>query len=168
MKTSAAVLCLAVLVSACSPTPADPTRAAVTAYLRKTLDDPASYQPVRFGAVTPWLQRGADSLAAGAKALAMQADYAHAQSFIDSCNSGEMFADEDTTRQGMSKRSGVAAGQRSDENLIQLKRLQSSADTTRLGSVFWHSFRAKNKLGALVLDSARFVVSTTGTVRVLH
>lgn len=68
MKTPAAVLCLAVLVSACSPTPADPTRAAVLPpvakpapptraevehaligkALRKQMDNPASYQPVSF------------------------------------------------------------------------------------------------------------------------
>lgn len=140
---------------------------AVAAYLKNKLDDPSSYESLRWGIPVTWRQHNADSLAAIAKMASMQADYAHAQSFIDSCKSGEMFADEDTVRQGRAKRSGVAAGQRVDTEVEVLKHLQASTDTTRLGVALWHSFRAKNKLGALVLDSAHFVVSKAGVVSIL-
>jgi hypothetical protein len=54
-------------LAACSPpTPAsveevkspttDPTQTAVTAYLKKTLDDPATYQPARWGKELAWQQ----------------------------------------------------------------------------------------------------------------
>lgn len=40
-------------------------------------------------------------------------------------------------------------------------------DTTRVGTQLTHSYRAKNKLGATVLDSAQFVVYRNGRVQQL-
>ena len=167
MKHSLAFFCLAMLASACSSSPSDLSQAAVAGYLKKTLDDPASYQSIRWSKPTPWRQHNADSSAAAGKMLSMMPDYAHAQSFLDSCKSGALFSNEDTVSQGRAKRSGVAAGQRLDKNLVELNRLKASKDTTRIGVTLWHSFRSKNKMGALVLDSARFIVSKAGVVTVL-
>ena len=82
MKTPAAVLCLAVLVSACSSPPSDPTQAVVATpvakpapptraevehaliskALRKQLDNPARYQPVSFALDGVWTQADSVSL----------------------------------------------------------------------------------------------------------
>jgi hypothetical protein len=42
--------------------------------------------------------------------------------------------------------------------------LERSKDSTRIGTVVSHAYRAKNKMGALVLDSARFLVTKNGQV----
>ena len=43
---------------------------------------------------------------------------------------------------------------------------EAAKNSTRIGDVVSHTFRAKNKMGALVLDSARFIVLKTGGVTV--
>ena len=61
MKYLLAFGCLAVLASACSSSPSlTPAQQKVEAYLKKTLDDPASYQPAHWGKETPITR--ADSL----------------------------------------------------------------------------------------------------------
>ncbi len=37
-----------------------------------------------------------------------------------------------------------------------------------VGTTFTHAFRAKNKLGGLVLDSARFIVGPSGTASLVR
>jgi hypothetical protein len=43
-------------------------------------------------------------------------------------------------------------------------KLSAITDTTRIGTQLTHTYRAKNKLGALVLDSTQFVVYEDGQV----
>ena len=127
MKYLLAFGCLAVLASACSSSPSlTPAQQKVEAYLKKTLDDPASYQPAHWGKETPITR--ADSL-----------NYIAMGRFASS--------DEDT------RDSGIA--------LVE----QAKKDTvTVAGTMLIHAFRAKNKLGGTVLDSARFVVGKLGAV----
>jgi hypothetical protein len=46
----------------------------------------------------------------------------------------------------------------------RFERSISITDTTRIGTQLTHTYRAKNKLGALVLDSTPFVVYKNGQV----
>ncbi len=161
-------VCL-LLASACTTAPTlTPTQAAVEAYLKKTLDDPAIYQPVRWGKVTAWRQANADTLAVGHEMAAWQIDAQHARSYIDSCQDLSAFHDLDSATVGQLKRSGVGAATRADTRLVEIRRLQASRDTTRLGMSVRHTFRAKNKMGALVLDSARFIVANDGGVAAIE
>lgn len=130
MKYLLTILCLAVLASACSSSPSlTPSQQKVEAYLKKTLDDPASYQPARWGKESPI--RRSDSLS-----------YVAMARFASS--------DEDTRNSG-----------------LELTELAKKDTLTVVGTMLIHTFRAKNKLGGTVLDSARFVIGKTGAVAVL-
>jgi hypothetical protein len=151
-------------LNACSPpTPytvehevpkVDPAHAAVTAYLKQTLDDPASYQPAHWSKPTLWQQRDVDALMA--------------QDVAEKANISLTYA-----RKAM--RYTTPTGKKLfDENAAQAKHFQHledsllhTTDTTRLGQVLTHTYRAKNKMGALQLDSAQFIVYKNGKVQKL-
>ena len=50
---------------------------------------------------------------------------------------------------------------------LELTELAKKDTLTVVGTMLIHTFRAKNKLGGTVLDSARFVIGKTGAVAVL-
>jgi hypothetical protein len=74
-------------------------------------------------------------------------------------------ADEKTL--ATSKHRGEVYLHRADSISKLLARLEKSTDSTQLGKAVWHSFRAKNKTGALVLDSALFIVFKDGKITAL-
>jgi hypothetical protein len=123
--------------AACSTADSDPTHAAVTAYLQKNLNDPASYEVARWGKYVRWTRQ--DS--AGAAAERLEAEY------------------------------DKSVGVLSDEQRAKISHsailLGNVTDTTRIGTYLTHAYRAKNKLGATVLDSAQFVVYKNGQVQQL-
>ena len=123
--------CLLLFVAACSSAPtatstASPEQAAISAYMQKTLDDPASYQSVRFSEPVPFFRR-------------------------DSANLAAMDLMKSNIRTEREKGYALADGPGKDS-------------TTQIGSRLVHTYRAKNKLGGLVLDSAAFVVYKGGVV----
>jgi hypothetical protein len=151
-------------LSACSPPipytvehevpKADPVQAAVTAYLKKTLDDPASYQSAEWGKPTPWQQKDADALAAQDAAEKAKITYASAKKMV-----GHLTP---TSRRLFNESAADAKHfQQLEDSLLH------TTDTTRLGQVITHTYRAKNKMGALQLDSAQFIVYKNGTVKPL-
>lgn len=160
------LLLFAALLSAAScASPADKSRAAVSAYLKTKLDDPGSYTPVRWGPLAPFRQKTADSLAALALLPAHEAQASRAQQGLDSLRQTGL----ETRSPGYKaiELRGQAAAERADSIGAIGVKLLASKDSTRLGVVGWHSYRAKNKLGALVLDSSQFVVYQTGRVQAL-
>ena len=132
MKYLPAFIFAAVVASACSSSPSTPpltpSQESVSTYLKKTLDDPASYAPVRWGQEDPITR--ADSVAFAVLAMTKSAD-------------------------------------RNVRNQAYALSDRSGKDNTTIGTTLVHVFRAKNKLGGVVLDSARFVVAKTGSVSVL-
>lgn len=163
------ILC-ALLAGACHPatSPAEvsasPAQAAVTAYLKKTLDDPASYQPVRWGAATAFQQREVDAARAEEETAELQQQLELAR--IETAGMARLIeiGDVDKAAFNREKRAADCYTHRADSVNQLVNKLTASTDTTRLGASIWHVFRAKNKLGALVLDSARFVVKKSGEV----
>lgn len=152
------------LFAACSSSSLSPPQQAVSDYLKKSLDDPASYAPVRWGAARPWRQRQADSVLAQALYRQWKPNADHAQSFMDSTSALYRLFGEDTLAQRQAMRSAQAAAERADKLLPDMQRLAKSKALAVVGVCFTHAFRAKNKMGALVLDSARFIVSKSGEV----
>jgi len=130
---------------------ADPTHTAVITFLKKNLDDPASYQPARWGKQRAWRKDDAN-------AIDLDSIKARATIFFELLKTEKVAA--------------VASQKQFDETVASLKQLQDSqdslihtVDTTRIGTVLTHAYRAKNKMGALQLDSAQFIVYTNGTVK---
>lgn len=134
--------------------PADSLHTAVEAYLKKTADDPASYQPAGWGRPNPWQQRDVDALAARDAAEKAKISYEYTVKAARYTTPGgrKLFADN------------AAATKRFQ--LLEDSLLRSK-DTTNLGVVVTHTYRAKNKMGALVLDSAQFIVYKNGKVQKL-
>ncbi|GAA4021017.1 hypothetical protein GCM10022409_00760 [Hymenobacter glaciei] len=130
--------------------------------MKTKLNDPASYEPVRWGTEKPWRKSDADLAAAATLEASYRAQVMRAEQGLDSLRSkavkrGSKMEDD-------IKRRMMAAAGKADKLEEIGQRLKESTDTTRVGTVVWHVYRSKNKLGALVLDSARFVVGKSGTV----
>lgn len=164
------LFCLVPLTWACSSSPAgkaaagDPTHIAVTAFLKKSLDDPASYQPARWGKVANYQQKEVDAEQAELETL----QYKNYLELADISNKSYLeLIDLGADRKVLERthKSVVTEMHRADSVKSKITKLSSSSDTTRLGRSVWHAFRAKNKMGALVLDSARFIVLNTGEVK---
>jgi hypothetical protein len=125
------------LTSACTHSTSDLTHAAVTDHLKKNLNDPASYEAARWGKPVRFTRQ--DS--AGIVSERLEAEYD---------KSVNILSDEQRAK---ISHSAIVLG--------------NITDTTRVGTYLTHAYRAKNKLGALVLDSAQFVVYQNGKVQQL-
>lgn len=166
MKATLLLVASALLLTACGgPTDSDPTHAAVTTYLKKNMNDPASYTVARWGRPAVYRQRQADSLAAVGEQRKWQPLAAHAKSAIDSLHQVKLFPDVESLRKA--SRLGMAAARAADSLQLIIDKLLASKDTARLGTLLTHAYRGKNKLGAVVLDSAQFVVYKDGRVQQL-
>ena len=153
----------ALLLSACGGSAdADPTHAAVTAYLKKTLDDPASYQSARWGQAVAVQQRTLDTMQAAQQRRLWKPLAAHAVSAIDSLHQVKLFSNVAAVRR--TSASGMMAARRADSLTLIIDKLVASKDTAHVGQRVWHAYRAKNKLGATQLDSAQFIVYNSGKV----
>lgn len=138
MKATLVLAASALLLTACGgSTDSDPTHAAVTAYLKKSMNDPDSYASARWGKYVRWTRQ--DS--AGAAAGKLEAAY--------------------------DKSVGVLSDEQRDRISHSAVVLGNVTDTTRVGAYLTHVYHAKNKLGAVVLDSAQFVVYKDGRVQQL-
>jgi hypothetical protein len=129
----------------------DPTRSAVTAFLQKTLDDPASYAPASWGQPKALHQS--------------ELNEQEAERLNDRANVMSQLLKAEA-------RNTSATGQQEfHKTELAAKRIQArqdsllhAADTTTVGTAITHTYRAKNKMGALQLDSAHFVVYKSGRV----
>jgi hypothetical protein len=152
------------LLAGCS-TDSDPMHAAVSGYIKKNLGEPDSYTSVRWGKATSFQQRQADSLAAIALLPSYQAQATRAQQGLDSLRDESVETGSDWEKS--IKYRMLVAAERADSLAAIGQRLKDSQDTTRIGVVQLHAFRAKNKMGAIVLDSAHFLVYENGRVKVI-
>jgi hypothetical protein len=170
MKALFTSLFAVTLLASCSHSPnLTPQQQAVSAYLQKSLDDPASYQPVHWSPAQPWRKVDAAKAAlapthlqATEDSLAVSDEYQVFQATSSLGKTSPSFAaqiagDKAKWEQAVAK--NTATHKRLDS-------LRAVTDTTRIGYLLTHAFRAKNKLGAVVLDSARFEVQANGQVRV--
>jgi hypothetical protein len=139
----------------------DPTRSAVTAFLQKSLDDPASYTSARWGTPAPWRQQDADRIAADTLAPAIEKARANADRLADKWATAKAKGHSTVASWHKLLSKADTVYMRLDKRKVVLSRSQ---DTTRLGTQLTHAYRAKNKMGALQLDSAHFVVYKSGRV----
>jgi len=158
------LLPLLVLIGCKSAPVEDPAHSAISALLKKSMDDPASYQPVSWS--KPEVRSVHDSVAAYKYTLASQIITKNKLIYIDSSsvaqNGGRGSYVESMLK---STRASLAAARRERDSLYQaLHQPFPSPDTARLGYSVTHAFRAKNKFSALVLDSAEFFVDRKGRI----
>lgn len=152
------------LLAACNQAPSlSPEQAQVEAFIKKQADDPASYQSVRWGKMKRWQQQDLDSMQALVYAE-------REQGARETVKENEK---QNQTYRGLGIKLDTFSlrMQRRDKAAIQIaqkkkEELQASQDTTYRGTSLWHTFRLKNKFGALVLDSANFLLHPDGKIEV--
>jgi outer membrane lipoprotein-sorting protein len=154
------------LLAGCTDTPAEnPAKKAVANYLNKSLDDPASYQPVGWGPVKPWTKQDADHVLGQQQleiAAQMSEQALHYQSLVTKIAGNQLPVAKQQAIDWQKEADNYSAA--SDIASKKAPILNNSTDTTRLGSFVVHTYRAKNKSAALVLDSAGFIVLKNGKV----
>ena len=163
------LLLLALLASCTSAPKEDATQSAVSAYLRKTLDDPASYQPAHWGPAQLWRKKDQALFEANAGRMQAEADSFSTASQYKAYQSTVRMSEYIPTYKAKiagDKAKWQAAIATQAATRKRIDSLRAITDTARVGYLVTHAFRAKNKLGALVLDSARFEVDTNGQVKI--
>ena len=150
---------VSLLATACSTAPTlTPPQSTVSAYLKKTLDDPASYQPVRWGKTESYLRT--------------QAEREEFRQLMTTCKIQQdnviVYIEGDASKSEIARLKTTAdvIMNRMEPLGKMIDKEEAAKNSTRIGDVVSHTFRAKNKMGALVLDSARFIVLKTGGVTV--
>jgi len=146
--------------------PAPQMHALVTAYLKKTLPSPASYQAVSWGEPKPETQQNEDIDKASDEM----------QAFIDGVRKGkasdkhveEMEAAGAPTATLLKlNHQSMAIMAAADKHKKRADALMASTDTTVLGTGIMHTYRSKNKAGVMVPTRAFFVALVTGGIRVI-
>lgn len=158
-------LLLLALLAGCTSAPAeDPTHKAIAALLQKNMNDPASYQPARWSKPEPWTV--GDSISADLYILKSRLHQNKELTKTDSihlASISRLTNDQDLLKPTTAR---LAEWRRERDSLRQaIHAVPAARDTARLGYYLTHSFRAKNKLGALVLDSVEFYVDKAGRVK---
>ncbi|TGE08257.1 hypothetical protein [Hymenobacter fodinae] len=163
MKSLLTGLFLAFLATACSPS--DPDAALherISSTIKASAGDPESYQPARWSKATPWRQQDENGLRAKVLRDSIAKLKPHAELKYRQV--------QEATRLGMKEQpQWKAEWLQEEEAMIALGKqalaLEQQKDTTRLGQQLVHAYREKNAAGALVLDSALFIVLKDNSVR---
>jgi hypothetical protein len=156
---------LLTLLAACTSTLAEnPTHKAISALLLKNMNDPTSYQPVRWGKPEAWTV--SDSISAHAFLLKNLLHTNNLATIADSTSLQQYSKLPYAQKYLVGQRVSLPKHRHQRDSLRSaLAHLPAATDTTRLGYYITHAFRAKNKLGALVLDSVEFYVDKAGRVK---
>lgn len=163
MKAFYSLLLATALASCSTAAEQSPDRAAVADYLKQHLGDPKSYEPVSWQA-EPFRQQHADAEQAVAAMRAYEADRVYQVSSMEKYKTAlqQGFAPKDVAH---FKLYYEQCTRRSDSLRTIAIKLRDSSDSTRLGTLLHHVYRAKNKTGGLELDTAAFFVSQAGAVK---
>ncbi|MFD1871847.1 hypothetical protein [Hymenobacter bucti] len=138
-------------------------RQAVAAYIRANTADFAGYEPVRWGRPTAYTKA---SEAASQGVVAMQLfDNALASRREALANYKASLARRDAPAKTAAFKARYGKANRYNDSLLALAtKLDGAADTARLGAAVRHTYRTRARSGFMLLDSATFVVYTTGQV----
>lgn len=153
-------------VAADASTPSDSLQQAVSAYIRANAGTFPEYEAVRWSQPTPYTKM---SEAAIKGVVAMQ-DFDDAlvprnQALAD-YKASLARHDAPARTEAIKARYGKA-NKYNDSLLVIANSFIGNKDSTRLGTEIVHTYRAKDKKGAVILDSATFVVYPSGKVEQL-
>lgn len=156
------------VVAPASPaaTPASSAQQAVTAYIKANPANFAGYAPVRWSAPNAYTKM---SEAAIAGVVAMQAfDDALTPRNKALADYKAALARHDAPARVEAIKARYGKANKYNDSLLAIANgIIGTTDTTRLGTQIGHTYRTKNPAGAVVLDSATFVVYRDGKVKQL-
>ncbi|RPD43745.1 hypothetical protein DNI29_23075 [Hymenobacter sediminis] len=140
-----------------------PTQQAIANFIKRQVDDSTSYRPVRWGRERKWRQHDWDSIEAVAVQKQIDAlnSLAHTNLLrLAAATKNQMPADTIRILQNRY----LSTVQKSVVFKMSCQTLQASTDTLYRGTSVMHSFRYKNKAGAVVMDSAIYTLRENGQV----
>lgn len=151
MKKIILFTALSLVLFSCSKSQEEQAQENVKEYLSKKLDDPKSYESVSFGK----LEKGKSSYKDDLKYLKLVKEEIHTDSLAKALYEDVLtYTHENTIKAGMESYKKVSAILQSDiQSVIDFEKKYKPVD------IFYmkHSFRANNKMGALILDSCTVV-----------
>lgn len=138
----------------------------VTSYLKKTLINPDSYQPVDWGEPKPETQQAEDIDKASDEM----------QAFVDGVKKGKASDKhvEEMEAAGTPVATLIKLNHKSmaimaeaDKHKKRADALMASTNQSVLGTGIMHTYRSKNKAGAIITTRAFFVALNSGSIKVL-
>lgn len=156
---SVALLCI---IAACnSSTPQQKAEKAVSNYLKQTLNDPTSYQPVKF-----------DSLQNDSSSFFNTADYKRLndsskkyEGIYKAIKKDGEINDMSLSDQLETLKEARVYTQKSSAYIDTMLSLSKSFKREKIGYTIQHSYRAKNQMNALVLKNETFYLDTLFNIR---
>lgn len=151
---------------ATQPNETDPLHQAVAVYIQANAGAFPNYEPVRWGRPVPYTRM---SEAAIKGVVAMQAfdDALTPRNQALANYKAAVARHEPLARVEAIKARYGKANKHNDSLLVIANSFIGVKDSTRLGTEIVHTYRAKNRSGAVALDSATFVVYRSGKVEQL-
>lgn len=146
--------------------PADSLQQAVTAYIKANEAAFAGYEPVRWAQPTVYTKMSEAAI----KGVVAMKNFDDAlvprNQALDNYKASLARHDAPAKTAAIMAKYGKA-NKYNDSLLLIANSFIGVKDTTRLGTQLVHAYRTKNKQGQVVLDSATFVVYSTGKVEQL-
>jgi hypothetical protein len=152
MKKAITFLVLSLLLFSCTKSPQKIAQENIKMYLSNKLDDPKSYEAVHFGT----LEKGKSSYKNDPKYLALIKDEIHLDSIATQSFEFAMSMTHDNTF-----KSATESYKKIQAILnVKMEEVKEFEKKYKPVDIFLmkHSFRTKNKMGALVLDSCTVIL----------
>ena len=146
--------------------PADSLQQAVAAYIKANGAEFPGYEPVRWGSPTPYT-RQSEAAIKGVVAMKVFDDALVPRNQALANYKASLARHDPAARTKAIMAVYGKANKYNDSLLVIANSFIGVKDTTRLGTQLAHTYRHQNKAGAMVLDSASFVVHSGGRVEML-
>ena len=152
--------------AATAAAPTDSLQQAVAAYIKTNGAEFPGYEPVSWGRPIAYT-RQSEAAIKGVVAMKAFDDALVPRNQALANYKASLARHDPPARTEAIKAVYGAANKHNDSLLVIANSFIGSKDTTRLGTQLLHTFRRQDKAGALVLDSASFVVRPGGRVEML-
>ncbi|RZK30974.1 MAG: hypothetical protein EOO63_05330 [Hymenobacter sp.] len=145
---------------------ADSVQQAVTTYIKANATNFTGYEPVRWSRPTPYTKMSEAAIKGVVAMQLFDEALVPRNKALDAYKASLARHDSPAKTEAIKGRYGKA-NKYNDSLLAIANTFIGVKDTTRLGTEIMHTYRTKAKSGVMVLDSATFVVYTTGKVEQL-
>jgi hypothetical protein len=146
--------------------PTDSLQRAIVVYMHTNRTEFPNYEPVRWSRPTIYTRRN-EAAIKGVVAMKAFDDALVPRNQALADYKASLARKDPPARTKAIEAAYGKANKYNDSLLIIANAFSGVTDTTRLGTELVHQYRFKNKAGAIVLDSATFVVYSTGKVEQL-
>ncbi|MFV5701060.1 hypothetical protein ACM55F_04220 [Flavobacterium sp. XS2P12] len=162
MKEIILGLSLAMVFASCTKNPENQAKENVEEYITTKMDDPKSYESVKFGK----LEKGKSSYQDEEKYKKLVLEYNEIDKRVSDAYDLAMSMTHEETIKSATKSYNSLASMRSSY-LTQIDRYMKTYKPVDIFKIK-HSFRGKNKMGALILDSCNVILDKNLKVKLVQ